>query len=119
MRRLLTYGDPIFSVPSRATPATTTRRATAMSQGGKVYSYTISTIQKKTFVRPFSPHFALKIREAGPLGPSAESATEKDKKKAEKPQKNGKEFERPLESIGLKNWLSKESKSFKNRENIK
>ena len=41
------------------------------------------------------------------------------KKKAEKPQKNGKEFERPLESIGLKNWLSKESKSFKNRENIK
>ena len=92
-----------------------------MSQGGKVYSYTISTIQKKTFVRPFSTQFALKIRGggAGPLDPSAESATEKDKKKAEKPQKNGKEFERPLESIGLKNWLSKESKSFKNRENIK
>ena len=53
------------------------------------------------------------------MDPSAESATEKDKKKAEKPQKNGKEFERPLESIGLKNWLSKESKSLKNRENIK
>ena len=52
MRRLLTYGDPIFSVPSRATPATTTRRATAMSQGGKVYSYTISTIPKKHLFGP-------------------------------------------------------------------
>ena len=53
------------------------------------------------------------------MDPSAECVTEKDKKKAEKPQENGKEFERPLESIELKNWLSKESKSFKNRENIK
>ena len=54
MIRLLTYGDPIFSVPSRATPATitTTRTATAMSQGGKVYSHTISTIQKKHLFGP-------------------------------------------------------------------
>ena len=54
MRRLLTYGDPIFSVRSRATPATitTTRTATAMSQGAKVYSYTISTIQKKHLFGP-------------------------------------------------------------------
>ena len=43
----------------------------------------------------------------------------KGSKTAEKPQRNGKEFERPLESIELKNWLSKESKSFKNREDIK
>ena len=38
MIRLLTCGDPIFSVPLKATP-TTTRTATAMSQGGKVYSF--------------------------------------------------------------------------------
>ena len=55
MIRLLTCGDPIFSVPSRATtppPPTTTRTATAMSQGGKVYSYTIFTIQKKHLFGP-------------------------------------------------------------------
>ena len=51
MIRLLTCGDPIFSVPLKATP-TTTRTATAMSQGGKVYSYTISTIQKKHLFGP-------------------------------------------------------------------
>ena len=81
----------MFSVATTTT-VTTTRR-------GKVHSYTL-------------PEFSLWKFDA-------ESATEKVKKKAEKPQKNGKEFERPLESIGLKNWLSKESKSFKNRENIK
>ena len=112
MIRLLSCGDPIFSVPSRARtpppPSPTTTTATVMPQGGKVYSYT------KHFVRPFRPQFALKIRGAGPLGPSPESASEKDKK-AEKPQKNGKEFE----SVGLKNWLSKEKKTSKNRENIK
>ena len=50
----LTCGDPIFSVPLRATPATTTttRTVTAMSQGGKVYSYTISTIQKTHLFGP-------------------------------------------------------------------
>ena len=58
MIRLLTCGDPIFSVPSRATTppppptTTTTRTATAMSQGGKVYSYTIFTIQKKHLFGP-------------------------------------------------------------------
>ena len=73
MIRLLSCGDPIFSVPSRAAPpppppATTTTTATAMPQGGKVYSYTISTIQKKTFVRPFRPQFAIKIGGGGPSG---------------------------------------------------
>ena len=51
MIRLLTCGDPVFSVPLKATP-TTTRTATAMSQGGKVYSYTISTIQKTHLFGP-------------------------------------------------------------------
>lgn len=36
-------------------------------------------VSKNKFVRPFRPPFALKIREAAPLGPSPKSATEKDK----------------------------------------
>ena len=85
-------------------------------QRHKEVKYTVTQFpqSKRTFVRPFRPQFALKIRGACPLGPSPESANEKDKK-AEKPEKNGKEFE----SIRLENWLSKEKKSSKNRENIK
>lgn len=89
----------------------------------KEVKYTVTQFpqSKKNICSALQPSVCSKNRGrgAGPLDPSAESATEKDKKKAEKPQKNGKEFERPLESIELKNWLSKESKSFKNRENIK
>ena len=44
MIRLLSCGDPIFSVPSRARtpppPPPPTTTATVMPQGGKVYSYT-------------------------------------------------------------------------------
>ena len=36
-------------------------------------------VSKNKFVRPFRTLFALKIRGAAPLGPSPESATEKDK----------------------------------------
>ena len=69
----------------------------------KEVKYTVTQFpqsKKKTFVRPFSPQFALKIRGGGgaaPLGPSPESVTEKIKM-AEKPQRNSKEFER----IGLR-----------------
>ena len=72
MIRLLTCGDPIFSVPSRATtppPPTTTRTATAMSQGDKAYSYTISTIQKKNICSALQPSVCSKNKGGGPSGP--------------------------------------------------
>ena len=56
----------------------------------KEVKYTVTQFpqsKKKTFVRPSSPQFALKIRGGGPLGPSPESATEKDKNARETPEK--------------------------------
>ena len=93
MIRLLSCGDPIFSVPSRAAPpppppATTTTTATAMPQGGKVYSYTISTIQKKNICSALQASVCYKNRRERALwAPPLNQPMKRIKKGRETPEK--------------------------------
>ena len=96
MIRLLSCGDPIFSVPSRAAappppPATTTTTATAMPQGGKVYSYTISTIQKKNICSALQASVCYKNKGGRALwAPPLNQPMKRIKKRQRNPRKTAK-----------------------------